>query len=163
MKEKLEATKTKTPPMDSGNEASSEDSNDSNSSDNKDFTTTPATTATKDGPSVSMSDADDVSSLIDLLRTKNGECEWTGSDQSLFRALHKVYLNNYCVISKTMLTKTCQQVSRWWLFRSLPENSTIIHILINLIFHSLQGIRILSERGSRFASRRCMRRLYTTA
>lgn len=109
MKEKLEATKTKTPPMDSGNEASSEDSNDSNSSDNKDFSTTPATT-TKDGPSVSMSDADDVSSLVDLLCTKNGECEWTGSDQSLFRALHKVFLNNYCVISKTMLTKTCQQV-----------------------------------------------------
>lgn len=107
MKEKMEATKTKTPPMDSGNEASSEDSNDSNSSDNKDFTTAPAT---KDCPSVSMSDADDVSSLVDLLCTKNGESEWTGSDQSLFRALHKVYLNNYCVIAKTMLTKSCQQV-----------------------------------------------------
>lgn len=98
--------------MDSGNEASSEDSNDSNSSDNKDFATTAATApaTAKDGPSVSMSDADDVSSLIDLLCAKNGECEWTGSDQSLFRALHKVFLNNYCVISKTMLTKTCQQV-----------------------------------------------------
>lgn len=119
MKEKLEATKTKTPPMDSGNEASSEDSNDSNSSDNKDFTTNTtaqqattaaSTAATKDVPSVSMADADDVSSLIELTCTKNGECEWTGSDQSLFRALHKVFLNNYCVISKTMLTKTCQQV-----------------------------------------------------
>lgn len=122
MKEKLEATKTKTPPMDSGNEASSEDSNDSNSSDNKDFTTnaaaqTVATNAvatvastTKDVPSVLMTDADDVSSLIELSCTKNGECEWTGSAQSLFRALHKVFLNNYCAISKTMLTKTCQQV-----------------------------------------------------
>ncbi|XP_031623448.1 histone-lysine N-methyltransferase E(z) isoform X2 [Contarinia nasturtii] len=106
MKEKLAATKTKTPPMDSGNEASSEDSNDSNSSGSKDFTGP----ATKDGPSVSTTNTDDMSSLVELLCTKNDECEWTGSDQSLFRALHKVFLNNYCVIAQTMLTKTCQQV-----------------------------------------------------
>lgn len=106
MKEKLAATKT--PPMDSGNEASSEDSNDSNSSDSKDFP--PQQQTTKEGPSVSASDAGDMSSLVDLLCAKNGDCEWTGSDQSLFRALHKVFLNNYCVIAKTMLTKTCQQV-----------------------------------------------------
>lgn len=105
MKEKLAATKTKTPPMDSGNEASSEDSNDSNSSDSKDFAI-----AAKDGPSVSTSGTDDISSLIDMLRPKIGECDWTGSDQSLFRALHKVFLNNYCAIANTMLTKTCQQV-----------------------------------------------------
>ncbi|XP_050312406.1 histone-lysine N-methyltransferase E(z) [Anthonomus grandis grandis] len=79
--------------VDSGNEASSEDSNDSNKDcENGD----PVSTATS-------------FSLLGLMGA-NDHNEWTGSDESLFRAIHKVFLNNYCAIAQVMLTKTCQQV-----------------------------------------------------
>lgn len=93
--------------VDSGNEASSEDSNDSNRF-NKDFKL-----SGKSSPSmVNMNQEGSSSgpfSLLGLLPSGSSE-EWTGSDQSLFRALHKVYLNNYCAITECMLTKTCRQV-----------------------------------------------------
>ncbi|KAF7273967.1 histone-lysine N-methyltransferase E(z) [Rhynchophorus ferrugineus] len=79
--------------LDSGNEASSEDSNDSN----KDC---------ENGDPVSTTTS---FSLLGLMGA-NDHNEWTGSDESLFRALHKVFLNNYCAIAQIMLTKTCQQV-----------------------------------------------------
>lgn len=80
--------------VDSGNEASSEDSNDSNKY--KDGNDDPVSTATS-------------FSLLGLMGA-NDHKEWTGSDESLFRILHKVFLNNYCAIAQMMLTKTCQQV-----------------------------------------------------
>lgn len=106
MKEKLAADSKKTPPLDSGNEASSEDSNDSNSRESKEN----SGGASKDGQIMAAtSSTAEISSLIGLV---TAGAEWTGSDQSMFRAIHKIYLSNYCVIAQVMLTKTCQQV-RW--------------------------------------------------
>ncbi|KAK7593004.1 hypothetical protein V9T40_007756 [Parthenolecanium corni] len=82
--------------VDSGNDASSEDSNDS-----KDCNMDPPETDKPMSTTTSFS-------LLDVLGTDISE--WTGSDQSLFRALHTVFLKNYCAIAQIMLTKTCQQV-----------------------------------------------------
>lgn len=146
---------TKQQSVDSGNEASSEDSNDSNkynkgeikflkveltSFSNPAFVHNasafqihysqlklfPCSKTTCDIPAFkpkfdSQTDSTDSNDNADPVSTTSsftllglmGESEnkeWTGSDQSLFRALHKVFLNNYCAMAQIMLTKTCQQV-----------------------------------------------------
>lgn len=103
--------------VDSGNEASSEDSNDSNKYD-KEFKRNSrkdcgnpnikGTVQDNNGGQEPMS----TTTSFSLMGTMGADdnYEWTGADQSLFRALHKVFLGNYCAISQIMLTKTCQQV-----------------------------------------------------
>ncbi|CAH2269973.1 jg9716 [Pararge aegeria aegeria] len=101
--------------IDSPNDASSEDSNDSNryqkgsnsNSSNSNWSTIGASKLGSD-PTAEPT--------YNTLGLTQGDCEaeWTGSDQSLFRALHKVFVSNYCAIAQVMLSKTCQQVYTYW-------------------------------------------------
>ncbi|CAB0004651.1 unnamed protein product [Nesidiocoris tenuis] len=80
--------------VDSGNEASSEDSNDS-----KEI----KLEVEEDEPTCSQFSLRGSSPASDSK-------EWTGSDQTFFRVIYKMFPRNYCAISQIMLTKTCQQV-----------------------------------------------------
>nr|XP_027215971.1 histone-lysine N-methyltransferase E(z)-like [Penaeus vannamei] len=83
--------------VDSGNEASSEDSNDSIRMSGRKGE---KTNSGLDSLQAKLADHSDPSSLG----------TWLGAEASMFRVLHKVFLNNYCAISQAILTKTCQQV-----------------------------------------------------
>uniref|UniRef100_A0A6B2EH57 [histone H3]-lysine(27) N-trimethyltransferase n=1 Tax=Phlebotomus kandelakii TaxID=1109342 RepID=A0A6B2EH57_9DIPT len=100
MKEKIAADNKEKSQNDSSNDASSEDSNDSNSRCSKDFQ------SAKDAPTLTAASSAEITSLMGA----SSQTEWTGSDQSLFRALQKVCLTNYCAMAQMMLTKTCQQL-----------------------------------------------------
>ncbi|CAK1586525.1 unnamed protein product [Parnassius mnemosyne] len=123
MREKLarekaagEEDKGKTHAMDSPNDASSEDSNDSNrfqkGSNSNSSNSNWSSMGCQNKPADSTADA-----AYNALGLTVGDIdsEWTGSDQSLFRALHKVFHSNYCAIAQVMLSKTCQQVYAYWI------------------------------------------------
>jgi hypothetical protein len=49
-------------------------------------------------------------SCVPKINLSDINTEWNGSDQSLFRALVKVFYNNYCEIASTLKTKSCAEV-----------------------------------------------------
>ncbi|XP_033224631.1 histone-lysine N-methyltransferase E(z)-like isoform X3 [Belonocnema kinseyi] len=105
--------------VDSGNEASSEDSNDSNkfsvAGSCQDF----KQNVNKDSkPDESLEEQRQMEnqtpfSLLGLnsQRVKaDNKTSWTGSEQSFFRVLHKAFPRNPCALAQTMLTKSCREV-----------------------------------------------------
>ncbi|KAM3957714.1 histone-lysine N-methyltransferase E(z) [Aphomia sociella] len=124
MREKLarekaagEEDKGKTHAIDSPNDASSEDSNDSNryqkGSNSNSSNSNWSSNSSHLKPAVD-STSDPAYNALGL-SVGDTDSEWTGSDQSLFRALHKVFPSNYCAIAQVMLSKTCQQVYTYWI------------------------------------------------
>ncbi|XP_039434475.1 histone-lysine N-methyltransferase E(z) isoform X3 [Culex pipiens pallens] len=110
MKERLAVDNKNKTPMDSGNEASSEDSNDS-SRYSKEAPVIPGigAVASNGGTTARLSTSvNNSATLLNLLDAADEE--WNGSDKSFFRSLQTIYLNNYCAIAEAMLMKTCQQV-----------------------------------------------------
>merc|ERR1719309_527914 len=87
--------------LDSGNEASSEDSNDSFRHN------------AKKSKSGGYDHIDSSRSTILELATAAGGGVWTGAEKSLFIVLHKIFLTNYCAIATSIMTKTCQQVYKF--------------------------------------------------
>ncbi|XP_068618243.1 histone-lysine N-methyltransferase E(z) [Battus philenor] len=121
MREKLarekaagEEDKGKTHAMDSPNDASSEDSNDSNRFQKGSNSNSSNSNWSAAGGKPGETFAEPAYNALGL-SVGDTDSEWTGSDQSLFRALHKVFPSNYCAIAQVMLSKTCQQVYTYWI------------------------------------------------
>ncbi|XP_069359194.1 histone-lysine N-methyltransferase E(z) isoform X1 [Maniola hyperantus] len=99
--------------IDSPNDASSEDSNDSNRY-QKGSNSNSSSNWSSNGTKLPGAEPTAYNTLGLTLADCESE-EWTGSDQSLFRSLHKVFVSNYCAIAQVMLSKTCQQVYNYWI------------------------------------------------
>ncbi|XP_047503391.1 histone-lysine N-methyltransferase E(z) isoform X1 [Pieris napi] len=99
--------------LDSPNDASSEDSNDSNKFQKGGNSNSSNSNSNWGHKIATEQDSEPAYNALGLT-LGDIDSEWTGSDQSLFRALHKVFASNYCAIAQVMLSKTCQQVYRHW-------------------------------------------------
>lgn len=106
--------------VDSGNEASGEDSSDSNPPDSKKSDTSekeqdkPAemTVNSLSGESSEDKAARLLASLEPVVQPSQEELqeEWSGAEQSLFRVLWRDFYGNYCALATLIFTKTCAQV-----------------------------------------------------
>lgn len=106
--------------VDSGNEASGEDSSDSARTNSKKSDTsekeqdTPAemTVNSLSGKSFEDKAAQLLASLEPVVQPSEEELqeEWSGAEQSLFRVLWKAFYGNYCALATLILTKNCAQV-----------------------------------------------------
>ncbi|XP_045517481.1 histone-lysine N-methyltransferase E(z) isoform X4 [Pieris brassicae] len=95
--------------LESPNDASSEDSNDSNKFQKGGNSNSSNSNSNWGNKIATEQDAEPAYNALGLT-VGDIDSEWTGSDQSLFRALHKVFASNYCAIAQVMLSKTCQQI-----------------------------------------------------
>ncbi|XP_074112095.1 histone-lysine N-methyltransferase E(z) isoform X1 [Cotesia typhae] len=111
--------------VDSGNEASSEDSNDSNKysqngncqvkispTDFKQNVNHESEKTEKTEEEQAQPDHQSPFMLLGLDKRTKQESQfiWTGSEQSVFRALYKAFPGNPCALAQIMLTKTCKEV-----------------------------------------------------
>ncbi|KAL3217627.1 hypothetical protein MRX96_032260 [Rhipicephalus microplus] len=106
--------------MDSGNEASGEDSNDSTRTNSKKSDSSekdldkPAqmTVNSLSGKSFESKASRLLASLEPVVQPSLEELqeEWSGAEQSLFRVLWRVFYGNYCALATLILSKTCAQV-----------------------------------------------------
>ncbi|XP_043284360.1 histone-lysine N-methyltransferase E(z) isoform X2 [Venturia canescens] len=102
--------------VDSGNEASSEDSNDSNKYSQggscQDFKQNVNKESKDEQEMEDQAQPENQTPfmLLGLEKRLKSSFSWTGSEQSLFRSLHKAFPGNPCALAQIMLTKTCKEV-----------------------------------------------------